>query len=120
MLSPAASIPVSTTLLVDVAIGRTRFPVVSSKTEQTGRLGQGDANVIVHRPPLVDAPTLTRPAPSLPPIEGDVPQSLDPEPTVGVAPVTIWCPSMPSAAALRGVIEAIRKLLPSNCNAKNS
>ena len=76
------------TLLFEVAVGRTRFPVVSSKAEQTGGLGQGDTKVIVHRPPLL-APTVIRPALSLPPIDGDVPQSLDPEPTVGVAPVII-------------------------------
>ena len=65
------SVPVSATLLVEVAIGRTRFPVVSLNAEQTGGLGQGDAKVIVHRPPLT-APTVIRPALSLPPIEGEV------------------------------------------------
>ena len=45
-------------------------------------------NVIVQRPPLA-APTVTRPALSLPPIDGEVPQSLDPEPSAGVAPVVI-------------------------------
>ena len=63
--------------------------MVSSNIEQTGGLGQDDANVIVHFPPLVEAPTVIRPALSLPPIDGDVPQSLGPELTVGVAPVNI-------------------------------
>ena len=62
--------------------------MVSSKAEQTGGFGHGDANVIVQRPPL-PAPTVTRPALSLPPIEGDAPQSLDPEPSAGVVPVVI-------------------------------
>ena len=106
-------------LLTELADGRTRTPLVSSNAEQTGGFGQGATNVIVQRPPL-EAPTVTRPAPSLPPIDGAVPQSPGPAPTVGVAPLTIWCPSIPNAAALRGVIEVMRKLLPSNCKAKYS
>ena len=73
-------------LAVEAAVGRTRVPLVSSKTEQTGGFGQGDTNVIVQTPPLAD-PTVTRPALSFPPIDGEVPQSLDPEPSAGVAPV---------------------------------
>jgi hypothetical protein len=75
-------------LAVEAAVGRTRVPLVSSKTEQIGGFGQGDTNVIVQMPPLAD-PTVTRPALSLPPMEGEVPQSLAPEPTAGVAPVVI-------------------------------
>ena len=52
------------------------------------RVRQGETNVIVQLPPLAE-PTVTRPALSLPPMEGEVPQSLDPEPTAGVAPVVI-------------------------------
>ena len=81
--------PTKATLLVEVATGRTAFPFVSSNTEQIGGLGQGETKVIVQRPPLLDPPTVTRPALSLPPIDGAVPQSLDPELTAGVAPVVI-------------------------------
>lgn len=87
-MSPAANVPVSATVAAEAAVGRTRVPLDSSKTEQTGGFGQGDANVMVQRPPLAD-PTVTRPALSLPPMEGEVPQSLDPEPSAGVAPVVI-------------------------------
>ena len=62
--------------------------MVSSKAEQTGGFGHGDTKVIVQRPPLA-APTVTRPALSLPPIDGEVPQSPDPEPSAGVAPDVI-------------------------------
>ena len=88
-LSPGDSTPVSTILPVEAADGRTRLPVVSSNAEQTGGLGQDDAKVIVHFPPLVEVPTVTRPALSLPPIDGDVPQSLGPELIAGAAPVKI-------------------------------
>ena len=46
--------------------------MVSSKAEQTGGFGHDETNVIVHRPPLVEPPPVTRPALSLPPIEGAV------------------------------------------------
>jgi hypothetical protein len=75
-------------LAVEVAVGLTRIAVVSSNAEQTGGFGHGETNVIVQRP-LLAAPTVTRPALSLPPIDGEVPQSPDPEPTAGVAPVVI-------------------------------
>jgi hypothetical protein len=75
-------------LPADAAAGRTRVPLVSSKTEQTGGFGQGDAKAIVQLLLLAD-PTVTRPALSLPPMEGEVPQSLAPEPIPGVAPVVI-------------------------------
>src|SRR5947208_3510000 len=105
--------------VVELAVGLTRVAVVSSKAEQTGGFGHGDTNVIVQRPPLA-APTVTRPTLSLPPIDGEVPQSLDPEPSAGAAPVVISCPNMPSAEALRGVIDTIRKFPPSNCRTRNS
>lgn len=78
----------STILAVELAIGLIRVGLVSSKAEQIGGFGHGDTNVIVQRPPLA-APTVTRPTLSLPPIDGEVPQSLDPEPSAGAAPVVI-------------------------------
>ena len=75
-------------LVRELAVGLTRFAVVSLKAEQTGGFDHGDTNVIVQRPPFA-APTVTRPTLSLPPIDGEVPQSLDPEPRAGVAPVVI-------------------------------
>ena len=63
-----------------------RVGFVESRTNRG--FGHGDTNVIVQRPPLA-APTVTRPTLSLPPIDGEVPQSLDPEPSAGVAPVVI-------------------------------
>lgn len=90
--------------------GRISTAPDSSEAEQTGGFGQDRAKVIVHLPPLVPLPTVMRPALSLPAIDGLVPQSVEPAATLGVVPVKIWCPSIPSVAAVRGVADTTLSL----------
>ena len=106
--------PAKATPVVVGLIGRINCGLVSSSAWQTGGFGHAVAKAIVQRPPLAPVPTVIRPTASLPPIDGELPQSPEPEERVGVAPENRMCWNIANCAAVWLSTESRRKLVPSN------